>query len=98
MNITDLQPRTGNIDLTFTITDKSTPREFEKFGNKGRVCNATAQDDTGTVSLTLWNDDIDKVNVGDKVHLTNGYVGEYQGSLQLSTGKFGKLEVIGKAE
>ena len=32
-----------------------------------------------------------------KIHITNGWVGEYQGELQLSTGKFGKLEVVGEA-
>ncbi len=36
--------------------------------------------------------------VGDKVHITNGYVSEFQGEKQLTTGKFGKLEVVEKGE
>ena len=98
MAIKDLQARQGNVDLVLEIVEKGDVREFEKFGKKGRVCNATAKDETGTIKLTLWNEQIDEINAGDKVHITNGYVGEYQGELQLSTGKFGKLEVVEKGQ
>lgn len=93
MAIKDLEARQGNVNLTFEIIEKEDIREFEKFGKQGRVCNAIGKDDTGTIKLTLWNDDIDKVNTGDIVKIENGWVGEWQGELQLSTGKFGKLEV-----
>ncbi len=96
MEIKDLHARQGNVDLTAEIVDKSAPRTFDKFGKQGRVCNAKIKDSSGAVSLTLWNDEIDKVDVGDKIKITNGYVGEWQGELQLSTGKFGKIEVIEK--
>ena len=42
----------------------------------------------------MWNEQADQVNVGDTVKISNGWVGEYQGEKQLSTGKFGKLEVV----
>jgi replication factor A1 len=97
MAIKDLQPRMGNVELTATVSDKGAVREFNKFGKTGRVCNATLKDDTGTVSMTLWNDDVDKVEVGDKIQISNGWVGEYQGEMQLSTGKFGQLKVLEKS-
>jgi len=92
--IKDLKARQGNVDIVVEITDISPVKEFEKFGKSGQVANAIAKDETGEIKLTLWNDDIDKVKVGDKVKITNGYVGEWQGEKQLSTGKFGKLEVL----
>lgn len=94
MAVKDLEARQGNVNLTLEIIGKEDIREFEKFGKKGRVCNATAKDATGTIKLTLWNEDCDRVNEGDTVKIENGWVGEWQGELQLSTGKFGKLEVI----
>lgn len=94
MEIKDLKAKTGNVDVVVEVTEKAEAREFEKFGKSGKVCNATVKDATGTVTLTLWNEDVDKVNVGDKLHIENGWVGEWQGELQLSTGKFGKLEVV----
>ena len=94
MEIKDVQPNQGNIDLVLTIKDKGEARSFEKFGKTGRVCSATVKDDSGELKLTLWNDDVDKVKVGDKIHLKNGWCSEYQGEKQLSSGKFGELEVL----
>jgi ssDNA-binding replication factor A large subunit len=95
MAIKDLKIREGKIDIVVEIVEKSDVREFSKFGKPGRVCNAQVKDDTGSVTLTLWNEDIDKIKVGDKVHIKNGYVGEWQGEPQLSSGRFGELEVVG---
>ncbi|MDP7505859.1 MAG: SOSS complex subunit B family protein [Candidatus Woesearchaeota archaeon] len=92
--IKDLEARQGNVDIVVEITEVSEPKEFEKFGKQGKVANATAKDESGEIKLTLWNDDIDKVKAGDKVHIINGYVGEWQGEKQLSTGKFGQIEVV----
>ena len=98
MKINELKAKMGNVDIIIDIIDIAPPREFQKFGKPGRVANAIAKDETGDVKLTLWNDDIEKVKAGDKVHLTNGYVGEWQGELQLGTGKMGKMEIVGKAD
>ncbi len=98
MEIKDLEPRQGKVDLIATVVEKEEPREFEKFGKSGKVCNATIKDDTGTVKLTLWNEQVEQVNVGDKIQMTNGYVNEWQGEKQLSSGKFGNLEVVEKGE
>ncbi|MEM3126486.1 MAG: OB-fold nucleic acid binding domain-containing protein [Candidatus Woesearchaeota archaeon] len=98
MMIKDLQARMGKVELVATVIDKGQIREFNKEGKSGRVCNAKIKDETGEVSLTLWNDDCDKVNLGDKVQIKNGFVSEWQGELQLSTGKFGSLEVVEKTK
>jgi replication factor A1 len=96
MAIKDLEIRQGKVDIVVEIVEKGEIREFQKFGRTGRVCNAKVKDETGEISLTLWNEQIDQVNPGDKVHITNGYVSEFQGEKQLTTGKFGKLEVVEK--
>ncbi len=98
MAIKDLEVRQGNVDIVVEVVEKGEIREFSKFGRTGRVCNATVKDESGEIKLTLWNEQIDQVKPGDKVHITNGYVSEFQGEKQLTTGKFGKLEVVEKAE
>jgi len=94
MNISEIQARQGKIDVEAEVISKDEPREFEKSGNKGKVCNCTIKDDSGNIKLTLWDDHCDKVKIGDKVKITNGYCNEFQGEKQLTAGKFGKLEVI----
>jgi len=98
MNIKDLKPKQGSVDVVVDVVDVGIPREFNKFGKPGRVATAIAKDDTGDIKLTLWNEDIDKVKAGDKVHISNGYVNEWQGEMQLTTGRMGKLEIVGKAD
>jgi len=98
MEIKDLQPRQGKVELTAKITEKGDARTIEKPNFNGKVCNAKLQDNTGTVKLTLWNEQCDQVKVGDTVKISNGYVSEYQGEMQLSTGKFGSLEVVSKED
>jgi replication factor A1 len=94
MDIKDLEVRQGNVDVVVEVVDKGDVREFEKFGRTGKVCTATIKDDSGEIKLSLWNEQVDLVNVGDKVHITNGYVNEFQGEKQLTTGRLGKLEVL----
>ncbi|MBI2647519.1 hypothetical protein HYW99_03510 [Candidatus Woesearchaeota archaeon] len=98
MQVKDLKPKQGNVDIVVDVIDVGAPREFQKFGRPGKVATAIAKDETGDIKLTLWNEDIEKVKAGDKVHLENGYVSEWQGEMQLTTGRMGKLEVVGKAD
>jgi replication factor A1 len=98
MEIKDLVPKQGNVDIVAVVQELEPVREFEKFGKTGKVCNAIIKDDSGTVKLTLWNEQTEMINAGDKVQITNGYVNEWQGEKQLTTGKFGKLEILEKGE
>ena len=98
MAIKDLKIRQGNVDIIVDIVDVGEAREFEKFGRAGKVATAVGKDDTGDIKITLWNDQIDKIKAGDQGHITNGYVSEWQGEPQLTTGKFGKLEVVEESE
>jgi len=97
MQVKDLQPRQGNVEVVIEVTEKGNVREFDKFGKKGKVCSAKAKDASGEIILSLWNDQVDQVSVGDTVKVMNGYVNEYQGEKQLTTGKFGKLEIVSKS-
>ncbi len=97
MDIKDIQANQGNIDVICDVVRKDSIREFEKFGKVGKVCNATLADATGDITFSLWNDDIEKYNVGDKLHITGGWCSEFKGNKQLSAGKYGKVEIVGKA-
>ena len=98
MAIKDLKIRQGNVDIVVDVVDVGEVREFEKFGRSGKVATAIAKDETGDIKLSLWNEQVDNVKPGDKVHITNGYVSEWQGEPQLTTGKMGKLEVVKESE
>ncbi len=93
----DLKDKAKVDELTVTVVEKSEPREWKSnwSGTGGRVCDAVGQDESGeTVNLTLWNDDVDKVEVNSRIKITNGWASAYKDKLQVSAGKYGKLEVL----
>jgi len=94
MKIAELKTNQSGVEIEATVTAIEEPRQFEKFGKMIRVTNAIIEDDSGNIKLTLWNQDIDKVKIGNKVKITNGFVNEFKNEKQLTSGKFGKLEVI----
>ena len=98
MKIKDLKPKQGNVEIILDIEDKGDIRTFEKFGKTGKVCTVKATDGIDTINVSLWNEQVDMVNKGDRIKIENGYVNEYQGELQLTSGRFGKLELVNKDE
>lgn len=95
LKVTDLRDRTSVDEIELEIIDKEEPRDFQsQSGSSGQVCNATGKDDTGEVTVTLWNEEIDLVDVGETIRITNGWAKEYQGEIELSAGKYGELEVV----
>lgn len=96
MMVKDLRPRNRVDSIELAIIEKSEPRSYtSRDGLTGRVCDARGKDDDGeTVSVTLWNEEIERVRVNDRITITNGWVSEWQGKVQLSAGRYGKLEVL----
>lgn len=93
----DLKDRSKVEEIVLTVIEKGEPREFQSkwSGAAGRVCDAVGQDEEGeSVNLTLWNDDIERVEVNLKIKITNGWASSYKNQLQVSTGKYGKLEIV----
>ena len=93
MKISEL--RSGSkANIEGKITEKNEPREVNTRSGTMRVANATLEDDSGSITLVLWNDEIDKVSEGDNVKIENGFVKEWNSALQVSAGRFGKLLVL----
>jgi replication factor A1 len=96
VKIIDIKEGDKEINIEAEVTEKSYAREVRsKFGHRAlRVADATLKDETGIITLTLWNEQISQVMVGDKVKIENGYAKSFKNVLQLSTGKYGTLTVI----
>jgi len=90
MKISDINPNLKAVELEAQITDISPIKEFSKFGKAGRLAIATLKDDSGTIPLALWDEQIDKVKIGDKI-IFRGFVKEWRGELQLQTGRSGEI-------
>lgn len=94
MKIRDLKNGTRRANVEGKIIEKSDTREIKSRYRDAtyRVANAILVDETGRINLTLWNEQIDRVNVGDKVKVENGYVTSFRGELMLNVGKYGEMD------
>jgi replication factor A1 len=90
----DLTPQSRAVNVTAKVVSKSEIREIPmgRDGSAHKVCDALVGDETGVVYLTLWDDNITKVNEGDSIRVENGYVTLFKGNIRLNIGKYGKLE------
>ena len=92
MKVNEITEKGPVDEVTLKIVEKEEPRDVR--GGSLKVCNCTGEDDTGRISVTLWNDDADKVKEGDTIKITKGWAQLYNNVIQVSSGRLGKLEVI----
>ncbi len=92
--IADLRPsRVATFEASVASLEET--REITlRDGRNQRVRNARLKDATGEIALVLWGKEVDLVNEGDRVRITEGWVKDYQGRPQVSLGRVGKLEKI----
>jgi len=94
VKVSDLQPFSKQVNTTVKIVQKGEARETvsRQDGTTHRVLDALVGDETGAIYMTLWDENIDKVNEGDSVMVKNGYVRPFKGSMRLNIGRYGSLE------
>jgi replication factor A1 len=94
IKVSDLQPYSKQVNTTVKIVQKGEARETvsRQDGTTHRVLDALVGDETGAIYMTLWDENIDKVNEGDSVMVKNGYVRPFKGSMRLNIGRYGSLE------
>lgn len=96
LKINELRDGMRKVDVEANVIEKSDAREVRsRYTNETyRVADATIEDETGTITLTLWNEQVEQVNVGDRVKIENGYIKSFRDVLQLNSGKYGSLTVL----
>ena len=90
----ELTPQSRAVNVTAKVVSKSEVRDIPmgRDGSAHKVCDALVGDETGSVYLTLWDDNIEKVNEDDTIRIENGYVTLFKGNMRLNIGKYGKME------
>ena len=95
MKINELRDGMRRISVVAKVIEKSEPREVRsRYRDETyRVADAIISDETGKIKLTLWNQQIEQVNIDDTVKIENGYIRSFRGEIQLNVGKYGTLTV-----
>jgi len=95
LKIKELRDGMKRVEVEAKVVSKDATREvLSRYKDVvHRVANASVSDGTGTIKLTLWNDQIEQVNVNDNIKVENGYITTFRGEMQLNVGRYGKLTV-----
>jgi replication factor A1 len=93
MKINEIKYGLSEVSTEGKITGKSEPRAVNTRYGRRSVADITLEDETGTIKMSLWEAQIDRVNIGDKVSISGAYVTEFRNELQLNISRSGKLEV-----
>ena len=96
MYITDVRPNKEVEDIELEVVEKSEPREIvTKYGKRARVCDAVAVDEHGErINISLWDGEIDRVDIGSRIRITNGWARSFRNQLQISSGLHGRLQIV----
>ena len=88
----------GMRDITTAgkVVQKYEVREFARGSGTGKVCSLVIGDETSTIRVVFWNDQVDqlaRVNKDDIVMVKGAYVRENRGGREIHLGDKGELEV-----
>lgn len=93
MKISEIQRGLSNVSIEGKILDISEVREVNTRYGKRNVADAMVEDDSGEIKISLWENQITSVRVGDKISISGAYVTEFRDVLQLNIPRSGKLEL-----
>lgn len=91
--IADLTPR-SRVDLVrFKVLEVEDQKEVivKRTGRMHRVAELQAADESASILLTIWDDDIESIEIGKSYVIRNGYVNEFNHRMRLTRGRFGEI-------
>ena len=85
----------SKINIEGTLERKEEKRTINlKTGGTIDTASIFLVDSVGEIKVTLWGDEVDKINNGNKIRIENGYTNTFKGDISLTKGKWGKLEIL----
>jgi len=95
LHIRDLRTGMKKVSLKARVLEIPRPTfVFTRFGEYAGVANALIADETGTIKLCLWNEQISSISVGATVQIVNAHVSTFRGERQLRIGRNGMLSIV----
>jgi len=95
IKVEKLGPNSREVNTIVKVVSKSEVRNVTgRDYSVHRVADALVGDETGCVVLTLWDENIDKINEEATLRITNGYVNLFRGNMRLNIGRYGSYQIL----
>jgi len=94
MKVSELKRGMSGVSVEGKVKEKSEARRVRTRYGPRSVADVELADETGTIRVSLWEDDIDRVNVGDEIRIEGAFVTEFRNELQLNVPRSGSIKVL----
>lgn len=98
--IGEVTPKVKHVNIMFKIVGMEQVRNVRS--KKDRTPHAVTEveiaDETGSALLTLWDEFLEKIEVGKFYKIENGYVSLFRGTIRVNIGKYGVFEEMDPLE
>jgi replication factor A1 len=96
--VKDLKPGMEGLTLRVRILQIQPPREVKtKIGRLHRLVDGLAEDESGQIPITFWNEQIDaltSIKPGDVVEMKNCFVSSFKGEKRINAGRGAEIRKI----
>ncbi|MFQ6020937.1 MAG: OB-fold nucleic acid binding domain-containing protein [Candidatus Aenigmatarchaeota archaeon] len=95
MKIKELKIGMSNVNIKAKVAKLSEPREImTRFGTPTTLTEATLEDESGSIKMTLWGKQSEGIKEGNEVEVKGGFVKEFREELQLGIRRGGEIKVV----
>ena len=83
------------VNVRFSVIKIGSPRQVtaRATGKPHLISECIVGDESAIITLTLWNEDIDEIEIGKTFELQNGYINIYDECMNLSKGRWGTIRL-----
>jgi replication factor A1 len=95
MNICDLKPGMSHVNLKVKVVRTAeVQRVTTGRGVEHEIQELKVEDETGSITLVLWDDKIIPLETGDLLQIENGFVTSFKGDWRINVGKYGEISKV----
>jgi replication factor A1 len=82
----------GSVNIKVTVSNISKPKQIRTGkGIEHEILEVEVKDETGTMTLVLWDAKVIPLKVGDILRVENGFVTSFKGEWRINVGKYGEI-------
>ena len=96
MNVLDLKPGMGNVNISVKIINTSESKQVvTSAGVEHEILELEVGDKSGPIKLVLWDEKIiPNLKKGDTIKIENGFVTSFKGAWRINVGRYGEAKKI----
>ena len=82
----------SSVNIKVTVSEILKPKQvITSKGVEHEIFEAKVKDETGAITLVLWDEKVFPLKVGDVLQIGNGFVTSFKGEWRINVGKYGEI-------